>query len=226
MKIFTTQLPQTDKFEEFRESMNRKGALINKAMFEALRAYKRNMAREYFELSVKYNELYELSNHCAICPEDKQHPVFLLDYWFLQDLIKHLTPHEDEEVVYITGNDYENIKMPYRIRNIKLEQQSVVYAKATAQSCSDVLIDLCERGYQVQLVAHSHPGSGPEATCPSSIDINYLAKIQDAGSDAVGLIVTRDGYARFFSVRTEFEVSIKGKGVQHVQENVFKIPLV
>lgn len=107
-----------------------------------------------------------------------------------------------------------------------MEQQSLVYAKANAQSCSDVLIDLFERGYKLQIMAHSHPGRGPEATCPSSIDINYLGKIQEAGSDAVGLIVTRDGYVRFFSVYTEYEVSIKGKGVKYVEENVFKIPLI
>ncbi|MDD5599013.1 MAG: hypothetical protein PHV82_13780 [Victivallaceae bacterium] len=98
-------------------------------------------------------------------------------------------------------------------------------AKASAKSCSDVLIDLFEKGYKPQLVAHSHPGRGPEATSPSGIDINYLTKIQDAGSEALGLIVTRDGYIRFFSVRTEYAVSIKGKGVQHVAEDVFKVPL-
>ncbi|MDD5599014.1 MAG: hypothetical protein PHV82_13785 [Victivallaceae bacterium] len=112
-----------DKLSELRKSIQRKGALVNKAMFEALRGYKRDMAREYFELSIKYNELYELSEQNTSCFTDGQNPLFLLDCWFLQDLIRHLTPHQDEEVVYVTGNDYGNIRMPYRMHDVKLEQQ-------------------------------------------------------------------------------------------------------
>ncbi len=227
MKNISPTISEMGKLDEFKNTIKRKRNSASKTMLEALNRNKYKIAYEYFKLSVKYNQLYELSNNSIINTKKQQnHPVFMLDYWFLQDLIRYLTPGPDEIAVYVTGNDFDNIKMPYRICDVELETQSVVYAKASAKSCSDVLISLFEKGYKLQIMAHSHPGRGPEASCPSSIDINYLAKIQDAGSDAVGLIVTRDGYVRFFSVRTEYEISIKGKGVQHVEENVFKIPLI
>ncbi len=226
MKNISPTISEMDKLDELKSTIKRKRNSASKTMLKALDQNKYKMAYEYFKLSVKYNQLYELSNNSIINTKKQNHPVFMLDYWFLQDLIKCLTPGPDEVAVFVVGNDFDNIRMPYRICDVELEKQSVVYARATAKSCSDVLIDLFEKGYKIQLVAHSHPGRGPEATRPSSIDINYLAKIQDAGSDAVGLIVTRDGYVRFFTVRTEYEISIKGKGVQYVEENVFKIPLV
>ena len=226
MKNISPTISEMDKLDEFKSTIKLKRNSASKTMLEALDKYKYKMAYEYFKLSAKYSKLYELSNNSIInTKKQRNHPVFMLDYWFLQDIIKHLTPGPDEVATYITGNDFDNIKMPYRICDVELLEQSPIYAKATAKSCSDVLIDLFERGYKLQIMAHSHPGRGPEATCPSTTDINYLGKIQDAGSDAVGLIITRDGYVRFFTVRTEYEISIKGKA-QYVEENIFKIPLV
>lgn len=214
-----------NQIEVFRDEVREKEENLNQAMLDAFKNCRREQAKEYFELALKYNELYEISEHAKNFTSQKRNVTFLLDYWFLQDLIRYLTPKADEVVVYVTGNDSGNLRMPHRICPVAMEKQSVVYARGSARSCADVLIDLHERNYRLQLVAHSHPGSGPGATSPSGIDINYLAKIQNAGSDAVGLIVTRDGYLRFFTVYAEFEVSIKGKEVQYVGDNVFKIPL-
>jgi len=215
----------SNSIEVFRDEVREKEKTINQAMLDAFRNCRREKAKEYFELALKYNELYEISKHAEELTTLKLNVTFLLDYWFLQDLIKHLTPRYDEEVVYVTGNDFDKFRMPYRICPIALEKQSVVYARGTARSCADVLIELHEKNYRIQLVAHSHPGSGPDATAPSGIDINYLAKIQSTGSDAVGVIVTRDGHVRFFTVYAEFTVSIKGREVKNVGENIFKVPL-
>ena len=112
-----------------------------------------------------------------------------------------------------------------RICAVEPQRQSPVYAKGKAQSCSDVLIEILERGQRLYAVAHSHPGSGPEATHESSTDVKYLGRIQRAGADAIGVIVTRDGYVRFFSVEKPFEVEIQGKGITHVSEDVVRVAL-
>jgi hypothetical protein len=72
-------------------------------------------------------------------------------------------------------------------------------------------------------MAHSHPGSGAGATHPSSIDINYLGRIQRAGADVVGIIVTRDGYVRFFTVNRPFHALVQGNGIEQVDEYVYRL---
>ena len=129
----------------FRNEVREKEKTMNQAMLDAFRNCRREQAKEYFELALKYNELYEISEHAEEPATQKRNVTFLLDYWFLQDLIRHLTPRDDEVVVYVTGNDFDNLRMPYRICPIALEKQSVVYARGKARSCADVLIELYEK---------------------------------------------------------------------------------
>ena len=72
-------------------------------------------------------------------------------------------------------------------------------------------------------MAHSHPGRGAAATHESSIDVNYLGGIQRGGTDVIGIIVTRDGFVRFFSVEKPFQVLVQGSGVTQIEEHVFQI---
>lgn len=218
---------ENNQIEIFSQQIQAKEKAITRAMLDAFRNNRRKEAKEHFELACQYNEFNELCKHFYKAqPRENNSLELSLDAWFLQDLIRHLTPHEDEEVVYVTGYSFENLRIPYRICGFELDEQSVVYAKGTTRSCSDALIEIIEKGYKLMLVAHSHPGNGPGATSPSGIDINYLDKIQRNGSEAIGLIVTRDGYVRVFTSRFECKVSIKGMEVEHVGDNVFKIPLV
>jgi hypothetical protein len=55
--------------------------------------------------------------------------------------------------------------------------------------------------------------------------VNYLGKIQRAGADVVGIIVTRDSFVRFFTVEKPFQVLVLGNGVTQVEEYVFQITL-
>lgn len=110
----------------------------------------------------------------------------------------------------------------------KLESRSshgLAYARATARSCTETLADIVEKGNTLHVMAHSHPGLGAAATHESSIDINYLGNIQRAGADVVGIIVTRDGFVRFFTVVKPFEVWVQGNGAIQVEEDVFQITL-
>ncbi|MDD5697835.1 MAG: hypothetical protein PHH77_04385 [Victivallaceae bacterium] len=214
------------RIEIFSQRILAKERAVTAAMLEAFRNNRRGKAKEFFELVCEYNEFSELCRQWHQNLSAESNCIQLsLDVWFLQDLIKHLTPHADEEVVYITGHSVGNLRIPYRICEVELKEQSVVYARCTARSCSDALIEINEKGCCLQLVAHSHPGMGKDTTTPSGIDLNYLDKIQKNDSQAVGVIVSRDGFVRFFTSCVEFEVSIKGAEAEYVGDNVFKILL-
>jgi hypothetical protein len=53
----------------------------------------------------------------------------------------------------------------------------------------------------------------------------YLGSIQRAGSDAIGIIVTRDGCVRFWSVLRRFSVLVQGNGVKRMEEHVYQVAL-
>ena len=218
---------KNNQIEIFSQQIQAKEKTMTTAMLNAFRNNRRKKAKEFFELACQYNEFDELCKQFHKPQPKKDCCIELsLDAWFLQDLIRHLTPHANEEVVYVTGHSFGNLRIPYRICSFELDEQSVAYAKGTARSCSDALIEIIEKGHNLQLMAHSHPGNGKGATTPSGIDTNYLDKIQKNGSEAVGVIVTRDGYVRFFTSHLEFKISIKGTEVEYVGDNVFKIPLI
>jgi hypothetical protein len=194
------------------------------SVFVALNQWDRNKARQCFEISLAWNQLHELV-HDWNESLSRQKLTFIVDAWFLRDLIRHLTPNQDEEITYITGVSLGRVKILSRICGVTLEKQSVVYAKATAKSCAETLAGILGNGNTLHVMAHSHPGRGAAATHESSIDVNYLGRIQRAGADVVGIIVTRDSFVRFFTVEKPFQVLVQGNGVTQIEENVFQITL-
>jgi hypothetical protein len=190
----------------------------------ALKQWQRDKAQEFFEISLAWNQLHEFVHYWKQSLGNGQ-LTYIVDSWFLQDLIQHLTPNRDEEITYVTGLAIGRVKILSRICEVSLEKQSVVYARATAKSCTEALATILENGNTLHVMAHSHPGRGADATRESSIDVNYLGGIQRAGADVIGIIVTRDGFVRFFTVEKPFQVFVQGIGVTQAEPNVFQITL-
>ena len=158
-------------------------------------------------------------------PAEPSAQVFVLESFFARELIAGLTPGANEEMHFLTGPKLGPIRIVCRwARPPLLDRQSPVFVRATARSVADSLIGLIEQGAELHICAHSHPGHGAAATTPSGIDYDCLGKLQKAGSPAIGCIVTRDGFVRFFSVATQFHVLVLGTGVTEVTKNVFHIP--
>ena len=44
-----------------------------------------------------------------------------------------------------------------------------------------------------------HPGSGADSTQPSGIDYRHHRRLEKGGFQALGIIMTRDGYVRFYT---------------------------
>lgn len=157
-------------------------------------------------------------------PPESFPQTFIVESFFVRELITMLTPSANEEMHFLTGPKIGPIRIVCRwAAPAPLDRQSPVFVRASARSVADVLIPIIEQGAELHICAHSHPGGGAGATTPSSTDVECLGKLQRGGSQAIGCIVTRDGYVRFFSVATIFHVMVLGTGVKEVTRNVFHI---
>ena len=149
---------------------------------------------------------------------------FVMESFFARELITVLTRGANEEMQFLTGPKIGPIRIIARwAQPVSLERQSPVFVRASAKSVASVLIPIIEQGAELHLIAHSHPGLGEGASYPSGTDTRCLGTLQESGSPAIGCIVTRDGFVRFFSVSTTFHVMVLGAGVTEVTTNVFKI---
>jgi hypothetical protein len=149
---------------------------------------------------------------------------FLLEAWFLREVVELLTPTGDEHLRFLTGPKLGRLRVVCRCApEVPLERQNIVAVRASALAVARALIPIIEEGGQAHVFAHSHPGMGPGATGPSGTDITTLGRLQSDGCPAIGLIVTRDGYARFFTVHKPFRVVISGNGVTKLDNQLFHL---
>jgi hypothetical protein len=205
-----------------REIRRQTGKAIRETLFAA-RNCDRELSQAWLEILLTWNQLQKRSTEATEIHNTSNKLTYVVDSWFLSDLIKHLTPTPDEHISYITGVTIGELRVLSRICSLSLQKQSVVYALAAAQSCTSVLAEIHERGYKCHVMAHSHPGKGLAATRESGIDTKYLRRVQHAGADIIGAIVVRDGFVRFFTVEKPFEIVIQGAGVTEVDDHVFRI---
>jgi len=196
---------------------------VKQKVLSALDGCKRGIAEQYFPILLEWNDLRKATAMAIDRVSNVSLLTYVVDSWFLQDLLDILTPDSNEVPVYITGPEVGGIKILSRICRFTLDHRSVIRAQGNPRACSDALIDINDHGNALHAMAHSHPGAGAEATHESGIDTKYLGNIQKAGADTIGLILTRDGHVRFFSVHREFQVFVRGKGINHVQKNVYKL---
>lgn len=149
---------------------------------------------------------------------------FLLESFFLREVVQMLTPTPDEDMVFLSGPKLNRLRVVCRrAPQVPLERQSVVFVRTSGADVAQALIPIIEQGAELHICAHSHPGGGPSATFPSGTDIKCLGKLQRAGSPAIGLIVTRDAHVRFFTVHIPFRVIVTGSGVTKLGEHLFQL---
>ena len=149
---------------------------------------------------------------------------FVVEACFLRELLAVLTTDANEQMRFLTGPKVEQVRVVCRwAQPSALEKQSPVFVRASAQSVAAALIPIIEQGAELHIIAHSHPGSGPGGTNPSSTDIECLGELQKAGSRAIGCIFSRDGWVRFFTVSTKFSVQVLGTGTAKLTPCIFYV---
>ena len=148
---------------------------------------------------------------------------FVMEACFLRELLAVLTTDANEHMRFLTGPKVDQVRVVCRWAQPALEKQSPVFVRASAQSVGAALIPIIEQGAELHIIAHSHPGSGPGGTNPSSTDIEGLGELQKAGSPAIGCIFSRDGWVRFFTVSTKFSVQVLGTGTAKLNPCIFYV---
>ena len=125
---------------------------------------------------------------------------------------------QNESLVDISGIKMDNIIFVERLEALEHDRRNAVYAKSNLNSTFRTLMKIDKFGGLLTAVFHIHPGNGPGANLPSSIDLHDQNRREQVGMKAIGGIFSRDGYIRFFSKSLKFSVRIIGKGViQHGQ---------
>ena len=142
-----------------------------------------------------------------------------MDCPFLCELIEFLTTTERENACYVSGIKLPKDRVLTQIVPVELDSASMAHANANPTSCTQVLIQLHLAELPCVAMAHSHPGTGPCGTRPSSVDLRYMRNIEATGAKVIGIIVTRDFCVRFFSADLPFEIVIQGNEFQPVEEH-------
>ena len=149
-------------------------------------------------------------------------PEYRASSLFLKDSYQYLNKGADESLHFVTGLEVDGKKILNRMIELNLEDHNPCFAKADSDSVKKALIYLSIHGFRLLGCFHIHPGSGPGATYPSSTDLKLDRLLFRGGYESVGAIFSRDGYVRFYSLQ-DFNIRIYGKGVERVDEYIYRI---
>jgi len=87
------------------------------------------------------------------------------------------------------------------------------------------LLWLDSLGHALHATWHIHPGLGPFATMPSERDKKSQECLERGRYETIMVILSRDGFVRFLSIKISFSIHLFGTGIEVVDEdsNIFKI---
>lgn len=156
---------------------------------------------------------------------------FVVSELFLEDCWRYLTsdPERDELLHLATGTITEDgTRVISRMEKLEIAEKSATYVRADEKDTHLKLLDLTEKhGHPLLAMFHSHISRGASSTKPSSTDIANQERFVKLGCDAIGGIFSLDGYVRFFSTCTNFELTVFGKQTTKISDEprmkVFKL---
>jgi proteasome lid subunit RPN8/RPN11 len=183
-------------------------------------------ATEYLKALLELHRTINIISTIISLPSEKIIPVYLIGSRLLYESYDLLTRTKEESLHYLTGIRVENIFVITRIVPFELVQQSIVGVRGDSLSSFSVLRDMDTFGEALFACFHSHPGSGPSSTYPSSIDKEYQERLERGDYPTISAIFSRDGHVRFYSLNRRFIVAIKGRGVERVKGNLCRLTKV
>ena len=206
-----------------------KKRIIEDILFE-FKDFKRQVTRNPKEVAnaIRKYQLAasDLSEPVAVLPDDTQTEDtkrrYLMSSLYLMDSFALLNRQEVESLHFVTGPEVSETKVMDKIVDLKLEKQSMVYAKANTEAIREALIYLSEYGFKLWGCFHIHPGTGAGSTSPSGTDMTLDRLLLRGGYDSIGAIFSRDGFVRFFSSK-DFEINIYGNGLEKINEKLYRI---
>jgi len=154
-------------------------------------------------------------------------PTFYVDSLLLADCYQELFRQSTvESFVYLTGQQVGAQQWTLnRCIPISHAVQSAGGAEGDPDSAVDTLVELDAVDHQLLGHAHNHPGTGVRSVKPSDTDLTYQQELEDGDYTAVGLVMTRDGFARFFTDTLEVAIEVYGDHVTPIDnhENTFQL---
>ena len=150
-------------------------------------------------------------------------PAYIVGSWFLKDCHTYLCGKPVEDMHYVSGLRFKNFLTLERLTKFELSSQSVCLVKGELSSSFRSLMDIEGHGYCLTAWFHSHPGRGKESVFVSPTDKRTQRTLEAGQYQAIGAVFSQDGYIRFFSDNLEFTLMVLGKGVEQIDENVYRI---
>lgn len=152
-------------------------------------------------------------------------------YWISSETLAnahaHLTQHlsergEDPEwILAVTGLSIGSVRTLETLIEVRMESQASAQASLDMRDFTKVAVTLMEHGQALHGVFHSHRFRGQPQ--PSSTDLRLQSILEEGGYPAVQAVFSEDGYVRFFAQRRPFAIEVCGKGVERVEDYVFRI---
>jgi hypothetical protein len=152
-------------------------------------------------------------------------PHFIITSLFLRECIPFLMQDELEVVSYVSGPKIYCGRILDQLVRFKMAQRELCRARGDIVSSTAALVRLGDRGFQLNGTIHSHPGTGEGASVPSSKDLTLHWLLEQGGYQAVGIIMTRDGYVRFYTAYMPFTLKVIGKDIIKLGHNRYRLLL-
>ncbi|MBA3045863.1 MAG: hypothetical protein FP824_06580 [Euryarchaeota archaeon] len=183
----------------------------------------RNVANWYHSMLFYLYDVQRLLENPSNCFSPI--PRYMFSSMLVAEIFNYLddgTP--DEKFCYCTGiiDKRTNTIMPTKLLGPDMSIRNPGYVKGDWRSIHTILSELDEWHHAMLAQCHLHPGTGPDSTHPSGIDIRNHQGLE-TNYPVIGAIFVRDGYLRFFSAEKEFEVEIYGKGVKKIADKLYFI---
>ena len=130
-------------------------------------------------------------------------------------------PERRERMILISGSvTPDGLRVLSHMEQITADEQSAAYFKAAPAATHTQLVNLTERdGHLLLATAHSHIMRGADSTRPSSVDLANQDRFVRIGWEAIGMIFSLDGFVRFFSTLSDFDLVLYGAGGKTVTDD-------
>lgn len=131
-----------------------------------------------------------------------------------------------EQLHFVAGFQVDDFILWDHLVSLDYQKQSAVGVLVKPASCYEALDSIRARGMFLVGHIHSHPGSGPSANHPSSIDERFVTRLANGGSAALGAIMCRghnheSAFVRFYAAEEfgPFAVTIGGNSVEQLDDH-------
>lgn len=196
---------------------------LSKAVRERLNAEPREnlhalqaLSRTLVLLLAAQEALLPVTQRIAVLPRKRR---VVISEDLLHEAYQLLFPAE--RMLVVAGQRMANTTRLARLFDVTGDQTGG-HVRADAALLGRALIEMDQSESFLAAWVHSHPGVGPAATCPSSIDLRqHQDWIRDYSATLLSIIVVKDRWVRFWGTGLEtgqIEVELLGHGL--IKENI------